>query len=91
MGRKMVPYSLYLPEDQRDALRKYSEQRQGAEMVRNAISVMLKGGSEFDAGYNKALEDVVKVIDNVKEIECIAVNGKYLNDLLATAVKELQK
>lgn len=91
MARKMVPYSLYLPEDQRDALRKYSEQRQGAEMVRNAIGVMLKGGSEFDGGYNKALEDVIKVIDGVKEIECIAVNGKYLNDLLADAVKGMKR
>lgn len=91
MTNRMVPYSLYLPLEQREKLRDLAKKREGAELVRNAIDTMLKGGSEFDAGYNKALTDVVKVIDGVKEIECIAVSGKYLNDLLADRVRGLQK
>lgn len=91
MTKKMVPYSLYLPEDQREKLRTLAKQRQGAELVRNAIDVMLKGGTEFDAGYNRAIEDIIKLVDSVKEIECIAVNGKYLNDLLANGMRELRK
>ena len=31
------------------------------------------------------------VVDAIKEIECIAVNGKYLNDVLADGLKELRK
>ena len=91
MTKQMVPYSLYLPTEQREKLRDLAKSRQGAELVRNAIDVMLKGGSEFDAGYNKALDDAVKVVDGIKEIECIAVSGKYLNDLIATNLKELRK
>jgi predicted DNA-binding protein len=91
MSKNMVPYSLYLPADQREKLRELAKNRQGAELVRNAIEVMLTGGSEFDAGYNKAIEDLIKIVDSVKEIECIAVNGKYLNDLLAEKLRELRK
>ena len=85
MTTKMVPYSLYISEEHRNVLRDLAKKRGGAELVRNAIETMIKGGNEFDAGYN------VKVIDGVKEIECIAVNGKYLNDLLAASLKELRK
>ena len=91
MSKQMVPYSLYLPTEQREKLRELAKSRQGAELVRNAIDVMLKGGSEFDAGYNKAMDDVVKIVDGIKEIECIAVNGKYLSDLIAMSIKELRK
>lgn len=91
MSKHMVPYSLYVPVEQREKLRELAKNRGGAELVRNAISVMLAGGGEFDAGYNKALDDVIKIVDGVKEIECIAVNGKYLNDLLATNIRSLQK
>lgn len=91
MSKNMVPYSLYLPADQREKLRELAKNRQGAELVRNAIEVMLSGGSEFDAGYNKAMDDAVKVIDAIKEIECIAVNGKYLSDLIANNLKGLRK
>lgn len=91
MSKKMVPYSLYLPEDQREKLRELAKQRQGAEMVRNAIGVMLKGGSEFDGGYNQAIEDMIKLVDTIKEIQCIAVNGKYLNDVIADRSRELKR
>lgn len=89
--KHMVPYSLYLPADQREQLRELAKTRGGAELVRNALDVMFKGGNEFEAGYNKAIDEAIKVIDSVKEIECIAVNGKYLNDLLASSLKELRK
>lgn len=91
MTKQMVPYSLYLPTEQREKLRELAKSRQGAELVRNAIDVMLKGGSEFEAGYNKAIDDAIKSVDGIKEIECIAVSGKYLNDLIATNLKELRK
>ena len=91
MSKHMVPYSLYLPVEQREKLRELAKKREGAELVRTAIDTMLKGGSEFDAGYNKALDDVIRIVDGVKEIECIAVKGKYLNDLLADNVKGLRK
>lgn len=91
MSKHMVPYSLYLPVEQREKLRELAKSRGGAELVRNAIEVMLKGGSEFDAGYNKAVDDLIKIVDGIKEIECIAVSGKYLNDLIAERAREIKK
>jgi hypothetical protein len=51
--------------------------------------MILDGNDSFKSGYNKALKDAIKVIDNTKEIEHIAVRGKYLNDMLADQLKQL--
>lgn len=91
MTNKMVPYSLYISEEHRNKLRTLAKNRQGAELVRQAIENMLHEGGEFEAGYNSALNDATKVIDGIKEIQCIAINGKYLNDLMADTLKEMKK
>ena len=51
--------------------------------------MILDGNDSYNAGYAKALKDAIKVIDACKEIEHIAVRGKYLNDLLADQLKQL--
>lgn len=91
MSKHMVPYSLYLPAEQREKLRELAKNRQGAELVRTAIDAMLNGGSEFDAGYNRGMEDAIKAVGKIKEIEHIAVGGKYLDVLIADTFAEMKK
>jgi hypothetical protein len=59
-------------------------------MVRDAICMIVDGDDTFKSGYNKALKDCIKEIDTIKEIEHIAVRGKYLADVLADQIKELE-
>ena len=51
--------------------------------------MILDGDDSFKAGYNKAIKDAIKQIDACKDIEHIAVRGKYLNDVLADQLREL--
>jgi hypothetical protein len=51
--------------------------------------MILDGNDSFKAGYNKAIRDAIKEIDGCKDIEHIAVRGKYLNDLLADQLRQL--
>jgi hypothetical protein len=65
-------------------------QRKASAMVRDAICMILDGDDTYKAGYNKALKDCIRQIDEVKEIEHIAVRGKYLNNLLSLKIEALE-
>jgi hypothetical protein len=80
---------VYLPVEYHQKIKELAKQRKASSTVRDAICMILDGNDSFKAGYNKALKDVIKVIDSAKEIEHIAVRGKYLNDMLADQIKQL--
>ena len=85
--KKLIPYSVYLPVEYHDKIKVLAAQRKASAMVRDAICMILDGDDAFKAGYNKALKDCIRQIDEVKEIEHIAVRNKYLNDLLSAKIK----
>lgn len=87
--KNLVPYSVYLPVEYHDKIKELAKQRKASSTVRDAICMILDGNDSYNAGYAKALKDAIKVIDACKEIEHIAVRGKYLNDLLADQLKQL--
>jgi hypothetical protein len=88
-NENLVPYSVYLPVEYYDKIKELAKERKASSTVRDAICMILDGDDKFQAGYNKAIKDANKEIDAIKEIEHIAIRGKYLNDLLATQLKQL--
>ena len=91
MEKKLIPYNLYLYSEHVDQLKKLAGKRKASSMVRDAVSMMLDGADEYSAGYNRALKDAVSVVDSCKEIENIAVRGKYLTDVLAEQINAMEK
>lgn len=91
MRKNMKPFSMYLPLEYHKMLEDYSKQRKASEVVREAVVAYLNGGDMFSAGYNKALKDAVAIVKACKEIEVIAVKGKYLDVLLAEQISSLEK
>lgn len=91
MEKKLIPYNLYLYSEHVDKLKKLAGKRKASSMVRDAVSMMLDGTDEYSAGYNRALKDAVSVVDSCKEIEHIAVRGKYLSDVLAEQINAMEK
>ena len=86
----MRPYSVYLPEEYIVRIKELAKERKAAALVRDAIMMALDGDDAFKAGYNKALRDVVALVDNISEIKVIAINGKYLADIMADQVDGLK-
>jgi hypothetical protein len=74
-----------------DKLKKMAGQRKASSLVRDAVSMMLDGKDEYSAGYNRGLKDCIALVDSCKEIEHIAVRGKYLADILADGINALEK
>ena len=52
--------------------------------------MILDGDDNYSAGYRKAVKDTIKVIDACKEIEHIAIRGKYLSEVLITQLEQLE-
>ena len=90
MKKKMYPYSVYLPQEYYEKIRELAKERKASGLVRDAIMMALEGDNAYKAAYNQGLRDAVKAIDGCKEIEVIAIRGKYLADVLAEQISALE-
>jgi RecB family endonuclease NucS len=90
-AKKLIPYSVYLPEEHHKALKKAAKSRKASELIRDAIALILDGGKPFNGGYNQALRDVVKILSENKETNMIVVKERYLSDILIDKVEGLQR
>lgn len=90
MTKAMRPYSLYLPEDLIQKLKEHAKERKSAAFVRDAIEAALSNSEPYKAGYQAALRDAAKFVDGCKEIEVIAIKGRYLADILIEQIKSLE-
>lgn len=89
--RKLVPYSVYLAEDQIARLKSFAEKRQASRVIRDAITMILDGSNAFNSGYNQAIRDISKIIYECPEAQMVAVRGKDLGALLTEQVEMLYK
>lgn len=88
--KNLIPYSVYLPVEYHDKIKELAKKRQASSTVRDAIRMILDGDDSYKAGYNKAIKDVARVIEACKEIEIIAIRGKYLDVLLVEQIEQLK-
>ena len=89
--RKLVPYSVYLAEDQIARLKSFAEKRQASRVIRDAITMILDGSDAFNSGYNQAIRDISKIIYECPEAQMVAVRGKDLGALLTEQVEMFYK
>lgn len=90
METKLVPYSVYLPREYYDKIKELAKERKASSVVREAIMMIIDGNDEYKSGYNKALRDAIKVIDNNKDVGIVALRGKYIADVLADDINQLE-
>jgi hypothetical protein len=91
VARKLVPYSLYLPQEYHDRLREYARQRKASEVIRDAIAMMLDGGDEYTSGYNQGLRDAAKIVFDCEEATYVSVKGRDVGELLSERIEGLKK
>ncbi len=90
MESKLVPYSVYLPREYYDKIREQAKARKASSLVRDAICKILDGDDAHKAGYNKALRDVIKIVDGCKEIQPFAFKNRFLTEILIDQINELE-
>jgi metal-responsive CopG/Arc/MetJ family transcriptional regulator len=87
---KLIPYSVYLPSDLHKKLKSLAKDRKASELIRNAIQMIIDGNTAYNSGYNKALKDTIKVINNNESAITISVHGILIADNLISDIKTLE-
>ena len=80
--KRLIPYSVYLDPEVHEALREKARNRQASKMVRDAITMILEGGNEFDSGYKKGIRDAMDLIHKDNLASTVSVNDKRIADHL---------
>lgn len=89
--RRLIPYSVHLPEEIFAQLKDAAQDRKASSVVRDAITMYLQRTSEFDAGYNKAINDAIRIVKSNPTAKSLSVNELPVSTLLCVALTSLIK
>jgi hypothetical protein len=89
--KRLIPYSVYLPEGQHKKLKKLAKERKASALIRDAIDMIIDGNDAFTSGYNKAVKDAAQLVYDCDEAQMIAVKGKDLGAILTEQIEGLHK
>ena len=82
--KRLIPYSVHLPENIHAKLKEAAGNRKASGLVRDAITMIIEGDDAFNAGYNKAIRDVMAVFHNDSWCKSLGIEGQsmayYLQD-----------
>jgi len=87
---KLTPYSVYLPSDLHKKLKTLAKDRKASELIRNAIQMIIDGNTAYNSGYNKALKDTIKIINNNEKAITISMYGNTIAHDLISDIKTLE-
>ena len=86
MEKRLIPYSVHLPEEIYKKLKAAAEGRKASALVRDAITLIAEGDDQFNGGYNKAVRDVIATIHSDQWCKSLGIEGQslayYLEDQL---------
>jgi hypothetical protein len=86
-AKRLVPYSVHLREDIYIKLKAAAGERKASALVRDAITMIIEGDDAFNSGYNKALQDCIKIIDGNSVVKGLVINGHNIQKDLIALVK----
>ena len=88
--KRLIPYSVYLPENQFFKLKELAKERKASAMIRDAIDMIIDGNDAYTSGYNKAVRDSAQLVYDCNEAQMIAVKGKDLGSILTEQIEGLE-
>lgn len=89
MEKRLIPYSVHLPEPIYAKLKKAAAERKASALVRDAITMIVEGNDAYTSGYNKAIADAAWIISMDKVIHGLVINGHVVATDLHTKIKAL--
>jgi len=87
--KRLIPYSVHLPEDIYEKLKKAAGERKASALVRDAITMIVEGGDQFSSGYNKGIRDAQTIVKNDKATSGIVLNGNSISTTLESKMERL--
>ena len=87
--KRLIPYSVHLPEDIYEKLKKAAGDRKASALVRDAITLIVDGGDQFSSGYNKGVRDCQNAVKTDKAASGIILNGNNVGAALENKMEKL--
>jgi len=84
----LIPYSVYLREDQIRKLRNYSERRRASEMVRRAIDSMGQRSGDFEDGMKLGMENAIQIVKKSRHGSMLYPHGKTMGEMIAEEIRD---
>lgn len=91
MEKRLIPYSVHLPESVFLKVKEFAGDRRAASMIRDAIVAMVEGNDFYTKGYNSALDAAIKKIEKNKIATSVAINGEVVAESIAREITQLRK
>jgi hypothetical protein len=88
-AKRLIPYSVHLPEDVYIKLKEAAGQRKASALVRDAITLIVEGDDEFNGGYNKGVRDCIRIVQGMELCKAIAYYDESLAQILTNTLDEL--
>lgn len=76
--KRLIPYSVHLPESVYNKLKEAAANRKASALVRDAITLIVEGDDEFNGGYNKAIRDVIGMLHEDQWCKVLGIEGQSL-------------
>lgn len=89
MEKRLIPYSVHLPEPIYNKLKAAAGQRKASALVRDAITLIVEGDDEFNGGYNKGVRDCISLVRQDDLASTIRVGDKLVADQLVAELEDL--
>ena len=89
MEKRLIAYSVHIPENLFKALKEAAGNRKAAGLVREAITNMLEGGDLYKRGYSAAVRDCSNKISKNRLAQSIAVDGDVISEVLVKEISSL--
>ena len=77
-SKRLIPYSVHLPEDIYKKLKAAAGERKASALVRDAITLIIEGDDTFNGGYNKAIRDVIGTLHDDNWCSALGIEGQSL-------------
>ena len=87
--KRLIPYSVHLPEEIYKRLKAAAGERKASALVRDAITLIVEGDDQFNGGYNKAVRDVIAIISSDQWCRIIGVNEQTLSQYLEEILSQM--
>ena len=86
MDKRLIPYSVHLPEEIYKKLKAAAGERKASALVRDAITLIIEGDDSFNGGYNKAIRDVIFTLKDDQWCKSVWIEGQSFADYIAQLI-----
>ena len=80
ISKRLVPYSVHLPEEIYQKMKKAATERKASAIVRDAIVMMIEGNDVYNSGYRKGVRDSINIVKQNEGAASISYGGETIAD-----------